>query len=60
FKPFNENKEFLAIMTKLVIAMVIAEIDALLVSNDGRVAASDIRRKMNSILEQVVNGGESR
>ncbi|MDR0861697.1 MAG: ATP-binding protein [Oscillospiraceae bacterium] len=60
FKPFNENKDFLAIMTKLVIAMVLAEIDALLVSSDGRIAASDIRRKMNSILEQVVNGGETR
>ena len=60
FKPFNENKDFLAIMTKLVIAMVLAEIDALLVSSDGRIAASDIRRKMNSILEQVVNGGDAR
>ena len=60
FKPFNENKDFLSIMTKLVIAMVLAEIDALLVSSDGRIAASDIRRKMNSILEQVVNGGDAR
>ena len=57
FKPFNENKDFLAIMTKLVIAMVLAEIDSLIISRDGRIEAGDIRRKMNSILEQIVNGG---
>jgi len=57
FKPFTENKEFLAIMTKLVIAMVLAEIDSLIISRDGRIEASDIRRRMNTILEQIVNGG---
>lgn len=57
FKPFTENKDFLAIMTKLIIAMVLAEIDSLIISHDGRIEAGDIRRRMNSILEQVVNGG---
>lgn len=57
FKPFTENKDFLAIMTKLVLAMVLAEIDSLIISRDGRIEAGDIRRRMNSILEQIVNGG---
>ncbi|MGC4018563.1 MAG: ATP-binding protein [Muricomes sp.] len=39
FKPFTENKDFLAIMTKLVIAMVLAEIDSLIISSDGRIEA---------------------
>ena len=57
FKPFTENKDFFAIMTKLVIAMVLAEIDSLITSTDGKVEAGEIRRRMNSILEQIVNGG---
>ena len=57
FRPFTESKDFLAIMTKLIIAMVLAEIDSLIISHDGRIEAGDIRRRMNLILEQVVNGG---
>jgi len=57
FKPFTENKDFISIMTKLVIAMVLAEIDALIISCGGRIEAGDIRRRMNSILEQIANGG---
>lgn len=57
FKPFTENKDFIAVMTKLVIAMVLAEVDSLIISSDGRIEAGAIRRKMNSILEQIVNGG---
>lgn len=60
FKPFTENKDFLAIMTKLVIAMVLAEVDSLIISRDGRIEAGDIRRRMNLILEQIVNGGIAR
>ena len=56
FKPFTENKEFISIMTKLVIAMVLAELDALFISQDGRVGVGDIRRKMNKILERIVTG----
>jgi len=57
FKPFTENKDFLTTMTKLVIAMVLAEIDSLNISSDGRIGAGDIRHKMNLILEQIANGG---
>jgi len=57
FKPFTENKDFFAIMTKLVISMVLAEIDSLMISHDGRIDAGDVRRNMNSILEQIVSGG---
>jgi hypothetical protein len=60
FKPFNENKDFLAVMTKLVIAMALAEIDSLLTAQNGRIEPSTIRRRMNAILEQLANGGISR
>jgi len=60
FKPFNENKDFLAVMTKLVIAMALAEIDSLLTAHNGRIEPSTIRRRMNAILEQLVNGGTAR
>jgi len=57
FKPFTENKDFLSVITKLIIAMVLAEIDAIFVSKDGRIDASDIRRNMNNILEKIALGG---
>ncbi|MCL2168572.1 MAG: ATP-binding protein [Defluviitaleaceae bacterium] len=57
FKPFTENKEFFAIMTKLVIAMTLAEIEARFVSTDGKIEPSAVRRKMNDILEKIVTGG---
>ncbi|WP_340028671.1 ATP-binding protein [Paenibacillus sp. FSL H7-0940] len=50
FKPFIDNKEFSVIMTKLVIAMVLSEVEALKISFDGRIEASSIRNKMNRIL----------
>ncbi|REK74837.1 ATP-binding protein [Paenibacillus paeoniae] len=50
FKPFIDNKEFSVVMTKLVIAIILAEIEALKISHDGRVEASSIRNKMNNIL----------
>lgn len=56
FKPLIEKREFLPIMTKMSIALVLAEIDALLISPDGRIEPSDIRLKMNEILENVRKG----
>lgn len=50
FKPFIDNKEFSVIMTKLVIAIILAEVESLKISHDGRVEASSIRNKMNKIL----------
>jgi hypothetical protein len=57
FKPLTENKDFMVIMTKIVIAMVLAEIDSLMISTDGKINASDIRRQMNHILEKIVHKG---
>lgn len=37
-------------MTKLVIAIILAEVEALKISYDGRIEASSIRNKMNKIL----------
>ncbi|MFV0363831.1 MAG: ATP-binding protein [Suipraeoptans sp.] len=57
FKPFTENKEFMSVMAKLVMAMILAEIGSLAVSSDGRINPGDIRMKMNGILEQIVSKG---
>ncbi|MDP4095780.1 ATP-binding protein [Paenibacillus sp. P96] len=53
FKPFIDNKEFSVIMTKLVIAIILAEIESLKISHDGRIEASSIRNKMNQILSDL-------
>lgn len=56
FKPLIEKREFLPIMTKMSIALVLAEIESEKLSPDGRIDASDIRIKMNEILESVRKG----
>ena len=56
FKPLIEKREFLPIMTKMSIALVLAEIESQKLSEDGRIEASDIRMKMNEILESVRKG----
>jgi hypothetical protein len=53
FKPFIDNKDFSIVMTKLVIAMILAEVEALKISYDGRIESSSIRNKMNKILEDI-------
>lgn len=50
FKPFIDNKDFSVVMTKLVIAIILAEIESVKISYDGRIEASSIRNKMNKIL----------
>lgn len=60
FKPLIEKKEFLPIMTRMCIALVLAEIESVMLSPDGRIEPCDIRLKMNEILETVrTHGGES-
>lgn len=56
FKPLIERKEFMPLMMKMAIAMVLAEIESLLVSQDGKIDPSAIRVNMNEILETVGNG----
>lgn len=53
FKPFIDNKEFTVIMTKLVIAMILAEVEAVKISFDERIDAGAIRNKMNKILQDL-------
>lgn len=58
FKPLIEKREFLPIMTRMSIALVLAEIESIALSPDGRIEACDIRLKMNEILENVRKGDE--
>lgn len=57
FKPLIEKREFLPIMTRMSIALVLAEIESFTLSHDGRIEPCDIRLKMNEILENVRKGG---
>ncbi|MBQ2886711.1 MAG: ATP-binding protein [Alphaproteobacteria bacterium] len=57
FKPLIEKKEFLPLMTKMSIALVLAEIESMMLSSDGKINPCDIRIKMNEILENVRKGG---
>ncbi len=59
FKPLVKKKEFMPIMMKICIALVLAEIDSLMLSPDGKINACDIRLKMNEILEDVRKGDVS-
>lgn len=58
FKPLIDKSEFLPIMMKMAIALVIAEIESMITSPDGRIEPSAIRLKMNEILEAVRKGNE--
>ena len=56
FKPLIEKRDFLPIMIRMSIAIVLAEIESVLMSPDGRIDPCDIRLKMNEILENVRKG----
>ena len=58
FKPLIEKREFLPIMMRMSIALVLAEIESMAVSPDGRIEPCAIRLKMNEILESVRKGDE--
>ena len=58
FKPLIEKREFMPIMMRMSIALVLAEIESMMVSPDGRIEPSAIRLKMNEILESVRKGDE--
>lgn len=59
FKPLIRKREFLPIMTRISIALVLAEIEASKLSYDGRIEPESIRLKMNEILENVRKGNEN-
>ena len=59
FKPLIAKKEFLPIMMRMSIALVLAEIQASFLSPDGRINPGDIRAKMNDILENIIKDGDS-
>lgn len=58
FKPLIEKREFLPLMMRMSIALVLAEIESLSVSPDGRIEPCAIRLKMNEILETVRKGDD--
>lgn len=60
FKPLIDKSEFLPIMMKMSIALVLAEIESMVISHDGRIEPSAIRLKMNEILETVRKGDATR
>lgn len=53
FIPFINDDHFGALMMKLAIALTLAEIDASLTSQGGLIEPSDIRLRMNDILESI-------
>lgn len=52
FRPLINDTKFIAVMTKFVLSMAIAEIESIKMSTDGKIEPSDIRMKMNSLLEE--------
>jgi len=52
FRPLIDDSKFIAVMTKFVFSMAIAEIESTVMSPDSRIDPSDIRMKMNSLLEE--------
>ena len=58
FKQLSDNKNSLPLLIKLSIALVLAEIESIKLSSDlnKRIYPSDIRMKMNEILEVVRRG----
>lgn len=53
FIPFINDDHFGALMMKLAIALTLAEIDASLTAQGGLIEPSDIRLRMNDILESI-------
>jgi len=52
FKPLINDSKSIAVMTKFVLSMAIAEIESIKMSDDGKIDPSDIRMKMNGLLEE--------
>jgi len=58
FKPLIDKREFLPIITRLSIALVLSEIESTILSPNGLIYPCDIRLRMNEILEKVSKGVE--
>ncbi|MDD4156903.1 MAG: ATP-binding protein [Candidatus Cloacimonetes bacterium] len=59
FKPLIDNKEFITLMTKFVMAMVLAEIESIRMSNNDKIDFWAIRIGMNNILEEVIKSEDT-
>ncbi|MDQ0919161.1 ATP-binding protein [Paenibacillus sp. V4I5] len=57
FKPYIDKSDFVVLMTRFVVALALAEIEASLVNIDGKIESSAIRLKMNKILEVIAQNG---
>lgn len=58
FKPLIEKPKFLPIMTRIAIALVLAEVESLRLSPNGMINTCDIRLKMNDILDSIRSGDD--
>ena len=58
FKPMIDKTEFQPLMISMSIALCLAEIESIKISTDGRIEPSEIRLKMNEILENIKSGEE--
>lgn len=55
FKPLCNDKSFIVVMTKFVLSMVLAEIEARKATAGGTIDSADIRLNMNEILAAVAS-----
>lgn len=58
FKPMIDKTEFQPLLISISIALCLAEIESIKTSTDGRIDPSEIRLKMNEILENINSGEE--
>ena len=58
FYPFIQKKDFLVVLAKFAVALVIAELNSYEVSQDGKIPPSSIRTTMGQILEDFKNDGQ--
>ena len=58
FKPMIDDEKFIAVMTKFVLSFAIAEIESMRMYDDSKIFPSDIRVKMNRLLEESLDKGQ--
>ena len=53
FEPYSDDREFITIMTRFVIAMIIAEYETARTYKDGKISQATVRLKMNEVLQSL-------
>ena len=57
FAPYKDKKEFMTLITKFTLAMVLAEQNERLSSSDGKINPEGIRLSMNNLLDAIAQRG---